>query len=121
MNTEISKLKRQITDKDQEMRHISNEVKTRESSLEELSESIKKLNDSLNDEEHIKTLANLKTTINDSKQQITQLVDQRKILWRDEIRLKSVHDSLTNDLTNATNIVNQTMDRAQASSKIESF
>ncbi|EEQ44328.1 conserved hypothetical protein [Candida albicans WO-1] len=114
LNTEISKLKRQITDKDQEMRHISNEVKTRESSLEELSESIKKLNDSLNDEEHIKTLANLKTTINDSKQQITQLVDQRKILWRDEIRLKSVHDSLTNDLTNATNIVNQTMDRAQA-------
>ena len=72
------------------------------------------MNDSLNDEEHIKTLANLKTTINDSKQQITQLVDQRKILWRDEIRLKSVHDSLTNDLTNATNIVNQTMDRAQA-------
>lgn len=114
LNNEIAKLKRQIIDKDQEMRHISNEVKTRESSLEELSESIKKLNDSLNDEEHIKTLANLKTTINDSKQQITQLVDQRKVLWRDEIRLKSVHDSLTNDLTNATNVVNQTMDRAQA-------
>ncbi|EMG47223.1 sudA Chromosome segregation protein sudA [Candida maltosa Xu316] len=114
LNDEISKLKKQITAKDQDIHHISNEIKTRETTLGELSESIDKLDASLNDEQHIKTLAELKTSTSELKSQINQLVDERKTLWRDEVRLKSVYDSLTNDLTNATNLVNQTMDRAQA-------
>lgn len=114
LNEEISKLKKQLTLKDQDIRHVSSEIKSRESAIAELSESIDKLNESLIDKEHIQTLAELKTSIADYKSQINQLTDERKSLWRDEIRLKSVYDSLTNDLTNATNLVNQTMDRAQA-------
>ncbi|KAG7663234.1 SMC3 [[Candida] subhashii] len=114
LSKEISNLKKAIQEKDQDIHQITNDLKARQHTLEDLSDQIETLNQKLNDETYIQSVAELKTKIAEHKSQITNLTDERKILWRDEIRLKSVFDSITNDLNNATDLVNQTMDRAQA-------
>lgn len=68
----------------------------------------------MQDENHSVQITSLKNSIQSLKLKINQCVDQRKSLWRDEIRLKSVFDSVTNDFNNASDLVNRTMDRAQA-------
>lgn len=114
LSKEISNLRKALEAKEHDIHQSSNEVKSRQHSLEQLSNQIEELNREINDDTHIQALAELKTKIAEQKAEITNLTDERKILWRDEIRLKSVYDSITNDLNNATDLVNQTMDRAQA-------
>ncbi|CAI5758600.1 unnamed protein product [Candida verbasci] len=116
---EISKLKKSLQSKEQDLHQVSNEIKSRELTYANLSKQIEELDKSLNDDERIKALAELKNTISNYKSELNDLTNQRKILWRNEIRLKSVYDSLTNDLNNATNAVNRTMDNAQAQGIIE--
>lgn len=49
-----------------------------------------------------------------AKRKFTSLSDERKSLWREEIRYRSLYDSLELELSNANHKVAQTMDRALA-------
>ncbi|CCG22050.1 Smc3 protein [Candida orthopsilosis Co 90-125] len=114
LTTEISKLKKQVKEKEQDVKQISNELKSKTSDGDSCLERIHKLESLLQDENHSVQITSLKNSIQSLKLKINQCVDQRKSLWRDEIRLKSVFDSVTNDFNNASDLVNRTMDRAQA-------
>ncbi|KAK6462230.1 RecF/RecN/SMC [Scheffersomyces coipomensis] len=114
LNQEISSIKKQLILKDNELNQLNSKIKISENNLDELIEKISSLNSSLNDEKYNSSLSTLKNSINDLKLNLNRLNDNRKTLWRDEIRFKSIYDSLNNDLVNANNLVNQTMDRSQA-------
>lgn len=114
LTNEISKLKKRVKEKEQDLKQITNELKRKASDAASCSERITELETLLHDETHTAQIASLKNRIQSLKLKINQCVDQRKSLWRDEIRLKSVFDSVTNDYSNASDLVNRTMDRAQA-------
>ncbi|KAI3403976.2 SMC3 [Candida oxycetoniae] len=116
LTKEISKLKKESRLKEQEMQQLQIEIAKNESSKQKLLQRKSEVDGFLNDDDdhYSKRSAELKHMNQELKLKISNCVDQRKVLWRDEVRLKSVFDSLTNDLINATNSVNQTMDRAQS-------
>lgn len=114
LNKEISLVKRKLEAKDFEINQINSEIKNYESNLGEVISKIDSLNTFLSGETNNNAISGLKNTISELRSSTNELNDQRKHLWREEIRFKSINDSLTNDLNNATNLVNQTMDRAQA-------
>ena len=80
----------------------------------EYNKRIEEINEFLSDDKQGQIIEELQESMNDLKIKITELTDQRKSFWRDEIRLKSIQDSLNHDLDNANYLVNQTMDRAQS-------
>lgn len=114
LNKEISLVKKKLLAKDFEINQINSEIKNYENNLAEVTGKIDDLNSLLSSETNRNAINGLKSTIAELRANSNELNDQRKHLWREEIRYKSINDSITNDLTNATNLVNQTMDRAQA-------
>lgn len=113
LNSEISKLKKSIKTKNFELNQINIDIKTQETNLKEINEGIVGLENDLSKESSAQT-TELKHLIHELKSKLTDLVDQRKTLWRKEIKYKSMYDSVNNELINATNTVHQTMDRSQA-------
>lgn len=67
--------------------------------------------DSVNQKKQIQEIENAVEAI---RTRITSLSDERKILWRKEIKVRSLYDSAEHDLTAANHKVFQTMNRAQA-------
>lgn len=114
LTTEISTLKKQLQSKETDISQLNSEIKNQESDISGWNTQIDKLNGQLHDGSHSNSIHKLKTTVGDLKLQINELNDRRKLLWRDEIRFRSIYDSINNDLNNANNMVNLTMDRAQA-------
>ncbi|ABN66224.2 chromosome condensation and segregation protein, partial [Scheffersomyces stipitis CBS 6054] len=114
LTTEISTLKKQLQSKETDISQLNSEIKNQESDISGWNTQIDKLNGQLHDGSHSNSIHKLKTTVGDLKSQINELNDRRKLLWRDEIRFRSIYDSINNDLNNANNMVNSTMDRAQA-------
>ncbi|ODV78448.1 RecF/RecN/SMC protein [Suhomyces tanzawaensis NRRL Y-17324] len=114
LNKEIADVKKKIQSKDYEITQINLDIRGHETTLSDINEQISELDSEINNESHRLSIAKLKTSIGNMKSKLNDINDQRKSLWRDEIRLKGVYDSINNDLTNATNLVNQTMDRSQA-------
>ncbi|KAK6455174.1 RecF/RecN/SMC [Scheffersomyces xylosifermentans] len=114
LNKEISSLKKELQRKENDINQLNSELKSQESDINEWNEKIDKLNGEILDGSHMSAVNQLKASVTDLKIKINELNDKRKILWRDEIRFRSIHDSVANDLNNANNLVNQTMDRSQA-------
>ncbi|CAK7904448.1 structural maintenance of chromosomes protein 3 [[Candida] anglica] len=114
LNKEISSVTKELNKKSNTVTKLEQEIDSKQVELEDLKEQISKLNDSILGPNFAESVKSLQYKISDSKAQITELTDHRKSLWRDEIRLRSIQDSISNDLNNATHLVNQTMDRAQA-------
>ncbi|CAK9437911.1 uncharacterized protein LODBEIA_P22890 [Lodderomyces beijingensis] len=114
LTKEISKLKKALKSKDQEAQQLKLELVTNESSEKKLSARIAEVEKFLEDKDHSNQISELKASNQELKSKISACLDTRKELWRDEVKLKSMCDSLTNDLNNATNLVNQTMSRDQS-------
>ncbi|KAI5953278.1 SMC3 [Candida jiufengensis] len=114
LSGEISNFKDQSKEKEQDIQQHQSELRTKQMSQEAINERIQEINDTLNDNETMTQVEELKTNIQNLKIRINHCVDQRKTMWRDEVRLKSVNDSLTNDLNNASSLVAKTMDRSQS-------
>jgi structural maintenance of chromosome 3 (chondroitin sulfate proteoglycan 6) len=114
LNQEISTIKKTVQAKDSEIKQVSLEVKSFENILDGLTNKVTTLNTSINDETRAEQIGELNSTILSLKSKMNVLSDDRKVLWRDEIKLKSIQDSLTNDYNNVSNLVNQTMTRSQA-------
>ncbi|KAI5959598.1 SMC3 [Candida pseudojiufengensis] len=114
LTEEISNLKSQSNEKDQDIQQYESELRTKQMSQDSIKQRLEEINGTLNSDESIIQIEDLKTSIQDLKTRINQCVDQRKSMWREEVKLKSMFDSLTNDLNNASSLVSKTMDRSQA-------
>lgn len=113
LQEESSRLNEEFRLKELEINKISDEIKNKENLLLEKDSRILEL------EENIKTgsathQTALSQKVNEYKKKNNEFIDERNRLWREEIRLKSIHDSIQNELETAGHNINQMMDRAQA-------
>ncbi|CAH6723260.1 structural maintenance of chromosomes protein 3 [[Candida] jaroonii] len=115
LNKEIKRFTKDLNTKEYEMNRLSEKIAEKKNHIKDLDISKDNLTTKLNDYHHLKAsqVSELKKSINELKSELNGLSDTRKTYWRDEIKHKSIKDSLVNDVNNATNIVNQTMDRLQ--------
>lgn len=115
LNKEIKKFTKDLATKEYEMNRLTEKIAEMEGKIQDLEETKEDLASKLaqHNAEKAQQVRELKTTINDLKSDLNSLADTRKTYWRDEIKHKSIGDSLVNDVTNATNAVNYTMDRLQ--------
>lgn len=114
LNSQIAKSSKELKNASSRVSQLEKDVDESRSKIYEMNSQIERLEAQVDSAAHESQVADLKEIIEDLKRQIFQLTDDRKRLWREEIRLRSVHDSLNNDLNDANFQVNQTMDRAQA-------
>lgn len=114
LNEEIGRLSKDLGTKEVEIGRLEGEMTGKKEEIMELTAKETDLNAILNDETREKEVVNLHQAINGLKLALSTVSDTRKGLWRDEIRYRSIHDSLTNDLNNASHVVNLTMDRLQS-------
>ena len=113
LKSEIDAITRKLNERQREMESIQNNSNIQKKSLFDVNKRIEECNMLLSSEKEHSMLDSLHSTINELKYKVNELNDQRKSLWRDEIRLRSVQDSLNNDLARADNLVYQTMERSQ--------
>ncbi|WEJ97377.1 Structural maintenance of chromosomes protein 3 [Yamadazyma tenuis] len=111
---EIKRISKDLRTKNAEFKRLNEQITDRKEQILEVDNKSEELNTLINDEKFQEEVSEIQKAINNLKLGMSDASDQRKSLWRDEIRYKSVHDSLTNDLNNASNLVNQTMDRLQS-------
>lgn len=115
LQKEIKSLKQDLKTKQTSIDQIQEKITSHKEELFEYNNRINELNEELNgNNQQSQKIDQLQTSVNELRARIVELTDQRKQLWRDEIRYKSFQDLIENDLSNATHQVNQTMDRAQA-------
>lgn len=111
--TKIAELKSSLSEKEKEVQSLQTEFDTHTRNLSQLTERQAEL-EKLLSTDNSGSISSLRTEVASLKEKIIDLADTRKQLWRDEIRLKSIKDSLTNDYMNASDSVNKTMDRSHA-------
>lgn len=113
LQEKIGQLRADITEKNKELQQLQVEFDTHANTLSQLTERQNEL-EKLLGSDNSSTISSLRSSINSLKEKILEFADTRKQLWRDEIRLKSIKDSLTIDYMSATDSVNKTMDRSHA-------
>lgn len=114
LKEQISETSKELEIKDNIMNKLDSQANSEREEIFEYNKRIEEINESLSDDKQGQIIEELQESMNDLKIKITELTDQRKSFWRDEIRLKSIQDSLNHDLDNANYLVNQTMDRGQS-------
>lgn len=114
LENEIERLSKDLHTKEVEITRLTDLIKSKKEDVIELNQKEQELNDSINDDAFQSKINDLQRSINELKLQISETGDKRKSLWRDEIKYKSMSDSLSNDLANANQLVSQTMDRLQS-------
>lgn len=114
LKEQISSITHDLHVKDAEMNRLASQAETKREDISSHNQRIEELREILDDEKQNQLIIDLQSSINNLKIEITEFTDNRKALWRNEIRYKGMLDSLNNDLNNANYLVNQTMDRAQA-------
>lgn len=114
LKEQISETSKELEIKDDIMNKLDSQANSEREEIFEYNKRIEEINEFLSDDKQGQIIEELQESMNDLKIKITELTDQRKSFWRDEIRLKSIQDSLNHDLDNANYLVNQTMDRAQS-------
>lgn len=111
-----------------EIKNVTSDLKSRQNQLEkaissrknfeeELLECENGLDDlraSLDDENQHKKIHQYEEEIEEAKLRVTTLSEERKSLWRDEIRYRSLYDSAERELSDANHKVLRSMDRELA-------
>lgn len=114
LSKKIKELEAEVSAKDSAIDDLQANVTMQQDLVSQYESRIKELKQVLESRQQQEQADKLRETINDLKVKITEITDERKSLWRDEIRLRSIQDAIEGDLQTATHQVNQTMDRAQA-------
>lgn len=114
LKSQISNLSKNLKTKEIEINRVNDAITSKKEDIFDLNQKLDELKESLNDDTRNNEINEIQKSINDLKLQVTDMSDRRKALWREEIKLKSISDSIMHDLNNTNNLVNQTMDRAQS-------
>lgn len=113
LNVEIKELITDVTEKESKLASLKNEVAKSEEEIEKFSQKLNDLNEVLLSGDRASIHQTKRNKISEVKSKLTELTDTRKSLWRDEMKYRSMKDSLANDFQNVKHTVNQTMDQAQ--------
>lgn len=111
LKNEIDVVSGRIKESEPRLADLSSAVQTKEAELAEATAQITTLDSQLDEAKRHQRVEGLTESINQLRERILELTEHRKTLWRDEIRIRSVQDSLTHDINTANHQVNQTMDR----------
>lgn len=114
LKSSIKQINKELEVKNSEFNTLEKKAASRRDEIFDLNTRIEKIKQSISDETQNQNIVDLQNSIDDIKRKIIGLTDLRKTFWRDEIRLRSTLDSVANDLSNAENLVNHTMDLAQS-------
>lgn len=109
----------------EEIQNVTNDLKSREDQLkqavssrkaseEQLLECENRLDDlraSLDGENQHQKIHQYEEEIEEAKRRVTALAEERKTLWREEIRYRSLYDSAERELSEANHKVSRAMDR----------
>ncbi|CAN3359064.1 structural maintenance of chromosomes protein 3 [Diutina catenulata] len=111
---QISSIQSQIDEKTTAAETTGSELSALESQNEELRGDIMNLEAAIDDTSADSEAARLQKDITQAKKTIDEVADQRKQLWRDQIKYQSIGDALSAELTQASSAVHRTMTRQQA-------
>lgn len=114
LKRELQQLEAECSSKQQQHLEVETQIAENREKLMECENQLTDLRAVLDDVEHEGKIQQIETTIQDIRGQITALSDERKTLWRKEIKIRSLYDSAAHDVTAASHKVSQTMNRAQA-------
>lgn len=114
LKQKISNISKDLRTKEVEFNRLKEQVASKDEQVVEVQQRFNELSELVAANDIQNETTGIQKEINSLKLSINESSDERKNLWRQEIRYKSINDSLTNDLTNANNLVNQTMDRLQS-------
>lgn len=113
LSEEITRYQTDVSAQERAFSKISSEVDALTTQVEEMRGEIMNLEADLHDAGNLKQ-AQITATIKETRNQIEKLIDERKRLWRQEIKLKSLCDSVSQEMNKASQLVNKTMPRQQA-------
>lgn len=85
-----------------------------EEELIECENRLQDLKSSMDGEDQHRKIQQYEENIDTSKRKVMELSEERKILWRDEIRYRSLYDSAELELSDANHKVSRSMDRELA-------
>lgn len=114
LDGEVNKLTDDLKAKSHQYDEVLEQRNENQEKLIECEGSINDLRAVLDDENQQKKIQDIEKRIEDIRAKITGLSDERKKLWRTEIKVRSLYDSAEHDFMAAIHKVAQTMDRAQA-------
>lgn len=112
--SEISTLKLDVSARISELDDSTESFANDQKKSSELQKEIDLLAESLNEPDYDTVLTDLEEGLRVAKLNHSKLLDQRKIQWRNEIKLRSLRDLTEHDLNNINHKVVQTMDRLLA-------
>ncbi|CUM67950.1 uncharacterized protein PRCAT00005663001 [Priceomyces carsonii] len=114
LRKECVSIKSQIKLKESLKTHLEQEIAEKNLEISSANVRFKMLEDSINNEEKQNTLKELQGSVRNLRKECAELSDKRKSLWRDEIKYRSICDSVQRDVTEAEYSVNRTMNRSQS-------
>lgn len=114
LKNELKQLEADFRSKEREYLAVSAQVNENQEQLIECENQLTDLRAVLDNVAHEKMVKDIEKNIETIRSRITTLSDERKTLWRSEIKIRSLYDSAEHDLTTANHRASQTMNRAQA-------
>lgn len=114
LQQEIRNLQEDKTTKNNKLQASSVKKEELDSQLLECNRRLDELRIALDDPQNVEIVHQLEEEVREGKYRVSNLLDQRKAFWRQEMRIRSLQDSTEHELSNINHKVVQTMDRAQA-------
>lgn len=114
LKKELKQLEADCKSKQKQHQDVISKINENQEKLIECENQLSDLRAALDDIRHQEIIQEIENTVEKIRARITSLSDERKTLWRAEIKIRSLYDSAEHDLTAANHKVFQTMSRAQA-------
>lgn len=115
LRNNIQQMEAKINEKNTELQHYQQQQQSLQSKIGTMDAEVANLQKALNGEEAKKETNEAYNKIISAKQRYSDLIDERKQLWRSEARQRSIVDTANDELKKANRFVAETMDRSQSS------
>ncbi|ODV63746.1 cohesin subunit SMC3 [Ascoidea rubescens DSM 1968] len=115
LKQKIDELNSQLSLKNKTLSSSKDDLLQNENNLHDIISQIENLELSLNSAGAHRKLEEASNILNEVKEKYTNLLDDRKNLWREEARQRAIVDSVNEELSKANRSVSETMDSSQAS------
>lgn len=114
LKKELAALKKPLEAKKLQQKTKESEIELAEKRLEEIESRLNELRNALDDAQYQETMHTLENDVQRAKLDLLTAINERKELWRKEIKLKALHDSAQHELSLTNEKVSQSMNRSQA-------
>lgn len=114
LQQKLTDLKEQLAAKQEEHENSIEQCKEFEKELQDVKNTIEKSRQSTEKFSSTADTKEIEEEVSKLKSHITELTEQRKSLWREEIKLRSLHDATEMELSDANHKVSLTIARSHA-------